>query len=54
MKPIIAIAPALVLALSGCAPIPQRPDLPSYQALHTQTAVLVNRMYYITLPEIRR
>jgi hypothetical protein len=43
MKPIITLAS--VLALSGCAPIPQRPDLPSYQALHTQTAVLVNRMY---------
>jgi hypothetical protein len=48
------LALALVLALSGCAPIPQRPDLPSYSALHTQTAVLVNCMYYITLPEIRK
>lgn len=48
MKPLLLLA--LVLLPAGCAQVPQRPDLPSYSALHLQTAVLVNRMYYITLP----
>jgi hypothetical protein len=50
MKQLLLLSLAWVL-LSGCAPIPQRPDLPSYSATALQTAVLVDRMFYIMLPE---